>query len=429
MYSYRTVVLVFLILKTSLSFSQVDVKKVFNPSEKKLQEKWDKFFKELKPIANKAPKQGYCITLLHKGEIIKEFGHGYANIEKKVEFRKNTISNWASISKLLVVVAILQLQEKKQLSLGDPITRFIPELREASKKFGGFDSVKIYHLLNHTSQLRMRNALKIKYKETKKRHGKDIRMFFLRQDFSKYFKLFKLDTIPGIKYKYSNFAYNWLGEVVTRAAGESYESYVMKNIFTPLGMKDSYFGKTSPYLIDKVARAYRLKKDTLISDIHDENSLWATAAQALKSTQVDMHKFLSFIASRSFREKNKKRCNQVLKSETIDKYILGEQLTLAERKKFYTVSLDNKTAINEDHFTFDFWKYKKHGDTQILAYGYLPYYQSFLLYNHAYDFGIIYSHNVKVYKGSQESKIFGYLYNFIFRFAARDANIRLETLD
>jgi CubicO group peptidase (beta-lactamase class C family) len=65
-----------------------------------------------------------------------------------------TTYNWASITKTMTAIAILQLRDRGKLSLDDPAVRYVPELRQVHDEFGNIDAITIRHLLTHSSGFR-----------------------------------------------------------------------------------------------------------------------------------------------------------------------------------------------------------------------------------------------------------------------------------
>ena len=49
----------------------------------------------------------------------------------------------------------------------------------------------------------------------------------------------RLEFAPGERFKYSNMAFEILGDVIVKTSCESFEDYVQHHILTPLGMKNS----------------------------------------------------------------------------------------------------------------------------------------------------------------------------------------------
>ena len=80
--------------------------------------------------------------------------YGYANVEKHQGINYSTTYNWASITKTMTAIAIMQLRDRGKLSLDDPAVKYIPELREVHDAYGPIDAVTIRELLNHSAGFR-----------------------------------------------------------------------------------------------------------------------------------------------------------------------------------------------------------------------------------------------------------------------------------
>ena len=64
---------------------------------------------------------------------------------------------------------------------------------------------------------------------------------------------------PGSRYSYSNIGYCWLGALIERASGESYEDYVREAVLRPRGARLAYEGEsTVAYLNGRDSADYRL---------------------------------------------------------------------------------------------------------------------------------------------------------------------------
>ena len=66
----------------------------------------------------------------------------------------DTAYNWASITKTMTAIAILQLRDRGKLSLDDSAVRYVQELRAVHDTYGPVDDITIRHLLTHTSGVR-----------------------------------------------------------------------------------------------------------------------------------------------------------------------------------------------------------------------------------------------------------------------------------
>jgi CubicO group peptidase (beta-lactamase class C family) len=79
---------------------------------------------------------------------------GEARRETHQRIDNSTSYNWASITKTMTAIAILQLRDRGKLSLDDPAVRYVPELREVHDQFGAIDTITIRHLLTHSAGFR-----------------------------------------------------------------------------------------------------------------------------------------------------------------------------------------------------------------------------------------------------------------------------------
>ena len=69
-------------------------------------------------------------TLLARHEI----GYGDRALGQRVD--SNTIFHWGSITKTLTAIAVMQLVERRRLSLDARVTDYIPELRRVHSGWG-----------------------------------------------------------------------------------------------------------------------------------------------------------------------------------------------------------------------------------------------------------------------------------------------------
>lgn len=100
---------------------------------------------------------GMLVVTVDNGEIKHLNGYGYANLEKKQEFHiENTYISLDSISRLFVVLSILQLQEIESLNLYSPYNRYtqLPIQSMNSKK-----PITISQLLSFTDGLEDKEIL------------------------------------------------------------------------------------------------------------------------------------------------------------------------------------------------------------------------------------------------------------------------------
>ncbi|MFL5530620.1 MAG: serine hydrolase domain-containing protein, partial [Gemmatimonadales bacterium] len=94
---------------------------------------------------------GASTLFLGDGKITAHHEYGWADREQKQRVEERTIFHWASITKTLTAIAIMQLRDRGKLSLDDKMTRYVPELRQVHNSFGSMDEITIRMLLSHSS--------------------------------------------------------------------------------------------------------------------------------------------------------------------------------------------------------------------------------------------------------------------------------------
>ncbi|HEX3027752.1 MAG TPA: serine hydrolase domain-containing protein, partial [Clostridia bacterium] len=160
------------------------------------------------------------------GNILLNEGYGYA--KKYLGRVRNTPETkflLGSITKTFTAEAVLQLIEEKKLSLDEKVTKYLPE-------YTGWKDISIRQLLNHTSGIPNYYSSVTDY----------MRYFWGNSTPEKIFSRFKdspLTNKPGKKFNYSNTNYVILGRIIEMVSGESYADYLKKNIFEPLGLKNT----------------------------------------------------------------------------------------------------------------------------------------------------------------------------------------------
>lgn len=173
---------------------------------------------------------GAAVIAVKDGQVIFRKGYGMANLELGVAIEPDMVFRIGSITKQFTAVSILMLMEQGKLSLSDEITKFLPDYPTQGHK------ITIEHLLTHTSGIKSYTGLP----EWRPLWRKDLKMTELID----LFKNKPMEFAPGDSWNYNNSAYVLLGAIIERITGQSYGDFVEKNIFAPLGMKQSFYDNT-----------------------------------------------------------------------------------------------------------------------------------------------------------------------------------------
>ncbi|WP_337965575.1 serine hydrolase [uncultured Flavobacterium sp.] len=161
------------------------------------------------------------VFISEKGETLLDKGYGLSNVALKKENNAKSIFQIYSITKTFTATVILKLVEEKKLSLQDKLSKFYPDYPDAN-------AISIESLLTHTSGV---------YDYTRGNDMKDQ----TEKSFIEFQKTKPLDFPVGTDWSYSNSGYYFLGYVIQKVTGMSYEKAVEKYIFKPLKMKQSGF--------------------------------------------------------------------------------------------------------------------------------------------------------------------------------------------
>jgi D-alanyl-D-alanine carboxypeptidase len=166
---------------------------------------------------------------------------GYANIEKKVPMQKCHLQYLQSVSKTYMAVAILQLKDQGKIHLDEPITKYLPT--QYSQYITDAGSITVRMLLNQVSGVPEYNSEPSFVSEVILHPLKN----FSASDCLKSIAGKPLRFTPGSKYEYINTNYLLLSLIGDAITGD-HATFIKKNIFKPLGLNNSSYGKGHGYL-------------------------------------------------------------------------------------------------------------------------------------------------------------------------------------
>lgn len=193
----------------------------------------------------KSNEPGASVIVVKDGKVVFRKGYGMANLELGVPVEPDMIFRLGSVTKQFTAVVILMLAEQGKLSLDD-IAKFLPDYPTRGHK------ITIEHLLTHTSGIKNYTSLP----EWLSLWRKDMTV----KEIIDLFKARLVDFAPGERWSYSNSGYILLGAIIEKVSGQTYQEFIEKNIFAPLGMKHSYYDDTSRLIPRRVA-GYTKGKD------------------------------------------------------------------------------------------------------------------------------------------------------------------------
>lgn len=191
---------------------------------------------------------GMSVSIID-GSDIQYFSSGYANIENKYLTDENTLYELASVSKAYSALGILLLEQKGMLHLTDSIQEYLPWL---TLQYEGnpvdMSKVTLGNFLYHTSGLT--NAMHtqlIPEGDTPDMLHKTVECLINAE----------LEFYPGELYTYGTVNYDILGLVLEVITDQSYENFMIEEIFHPLGLYQTYAFAEEASSTMQMAQGYR----------------------------------------------------------------------------------------------------------------------------------------------------------------------------
>jgi CubicO group peptidase (beta-lactamase class C family) len=220
--------------------------------------------------ADKPHTPGCMIVVFDKGDIVFSKGYGRANIEFDIPWTLDTKYRIASITKQFVGAAMVLLETANKLSLDDDIRRYLPEMPELAK------TITIRHLLTMTSGIRHEEASLMTFAGEHTALLGDMYEQVIKSP---------LHFETGTYSLYSCANYRLLTRILERDTGQTFNDYLQKNIFKPLGMKDSSSHPDYNLVVSNLAYLYYPEGNTYR---REQTNIQMSGDGAMLSTIHDM---------------------------------------------------------------------------------------------------------------------------------------------
>ncbi len=159
------------------------------------------------------------IIVVKNGRIVLHQGFGKA--------KPDTVFLLASISKPVTAIAVMLLVERGKISLDDPASRYLPELKGGQRQL-----IRVRDLLSHTSGL---PDMLPENTNLRRAHAP-------LSEFVKKALTTPLLYEPRTDFRYQSMGTLLAGEIVERVTGRHLRDFEKTEIFDPLGMNDSSLG-------------------------------------------------------------------------------------------------------------------------------------------------------------------------------------------
>jgi CubicO group peptidase (beta-lactamase class C family) len=186
---------------------------------------------------------GASILVVQRGRVILHKGYGFADVGLEAPARDETVYHVVGPMLPFTGIAVMQLVERKQLSLDDEIAKYVPEFPLQGHR------VTIRQLLNHTSGIVDYHYLGDPIEATSRQPKAldEVMALYAGK---------KWVNEPGKKWDWSISGFQLLVTIVERVSGESFPDYMRSHIFAPAGVAStSYCDDLS--LVRGLSHSYR----------------------------------------------------------------------------------------------------------------------------------------------------------------------------
>src|SRR5688572_2556787 len=163
------------------------------PASRRTADVVEAFERQVEADRNALKIPGLSIAVMQDGEVLSARGFGFADVERRIPATADTVYHLASVTKTFTAILVLQLVEQGKLDLEEPASRYSADFKD--------DSVKLKHLLSHTS-----------------------------------------DGTPGEEFKYNPDRFEFLKEVLEKKTGKPLRQLFVETFLDPLAMGDSVPG-------------------------------------------------------------------------------------------------------------------------------------------------------------------------------------------
>ncbi|APO45806.1 serine hydrolase [Paenibacillus xylanexedens] len=185
------------------------------------------------------------VLVMHRNDTVFHYRNGYANLEDKTPIGDGAIFNLYSMTKIMTCVAGLQLVERGEMLLSDPLSDYLPEYADMTvKKTMANGEIR---LEKATRAITVRDLFTMtagfsydvgspSIQEAVKRTDGTLPT----RDFARALAKEPLLFEPGTHWNYS-MCHDVLGALIEVVSGKSFGTYLRDEITGPLGMSDTAF--------------------------------------------------------------------------------------------------------------------------------------------------------------------------------------------
>ena len=186
--------------------------------------------KKVRELMEEGDIPGLSLVIINGDQPVYVKGFGYADIKEQDPVTPGTLFELCSTSKAFTALAILKLEREGLVNLDDPVSKYLEWFFVTYK--GEKHEITVRQVLHQTSGIPFKSIARIPISNADNALEQTVR------NLSGY----ELRRVPGAAFEYATINYDILGAVIEAVTRMSYEDYMTKHIFQPLGLTHTRVG-------------------------------------------------------------------------------------------------------------------------------------------------------------------------------------------
>ncbi len=171
---------------------------------------------------------GAVTMVVSKDRVLHLETTGLADMAAHKPMQADTVFWIASMTKPITATAVLMLQDEGKLDVHDPVAKYLPEFANLKTPSGQPANLTLIQILTHTSGLGEAGGPAAREAKT-------------LADLVPQWLAAPMQFEPGSRWSYCQSGINAAGRVVEVVSGMSFDTFLQKRLFQPLGMKSTTF--------------------------------------------------------------------------------------------------------------------------------------------------------------------------------------------
>lgn len=248
--------------------------------------------KKIDSLANLGIREGMFpgaqILVARKGKVIYQKSFGFHQYDKEIKVKDTDIYDLASLTKILASLPmVMELVDKKELSLNTKISEILPEYKHSNKA-----NVTLKQMLSHYARFKAwipfyRHTLNDTETNVSSKYysdvpGKDFNVqvakdLYMRRDYvdTIYKKIRESELNSRLEYKYSDLPYYILKKYLENKFNKPLDNIVQENLYESLGANHTLYHPLSRFSKDNIPPTEQdnyFRKQKVQGYVHDQGA-------------------------------------------------------------------------------------------------------------------------------------------------------------